>query len=169
MAKEQVPMFICQRERFKEIDMRLWNGSQCFNMGVYQTGARRRNDTVGCQRCIAAQTRVQPIAFGHKVWIMLRRALHKQLEHVVMIALDEGPIPFVIFALNQQINDATAVWSAIHKITDKKQVSIVATIGIDQRQRAVKLRHLSVDITEGIEHGWPFEGLCPRLRLPQDI
>ena len=86
-----------------------------------------------------------------------------------MIAEDAVPWLSRVLPVDDRLNNATAVWSAIHKITDKKQVSIVATIGIDQRQRAVKLRHLSVDITEGIEHGWPFEGLCPRLRLPQDI
>jgi hypothetical protein len=67
-----------------------------------------------------------------------------------MIAEDAVPWLSRVLPVNDRLNDATTVWSAIHKITDKKQVSIVTTIGIDQRQRAVKLRHLAVDITEGI-------------------
>jgi hypothetical protein len=46
-----------------------------------------------------------------------------------------------------RLNDATLSGPRSTR-SPTKQVSIVTTIGIDQRQNAVKLRHLSVDITE---------------------
>ena len=84
---------------------------------------------------------------------MLGGALHEQLEHMVMVAFDKGPVSASILTLDQHFNDATAVWSTVSIVAQENDLRVFAAVFFDQSQNAVQFGQLPMDIADCINRG----------------
>lgn len=148
--EKQSVSFVAKLAVFQKFYMRVGDLLMGFCVYFGQAWAPVHIHPVRGQCDQTAKAFMLPCQIDRQVGFLAGKILHEPFEHAVVIAFDKRPILIVVPPFDQALNNTAAIGATVDVIAQENDVRIAPAVRLDQRQRAVELGELAVDIPDNI-------------------